>query len=140
MINTENLCFISGPESCGKSFLVQKYLRTCSNYIKIVIDKSIETKSLIGDYIVSHSTDSQSDENSSSKLSFFEWKDGPLIECIREGKLLVLEQAESGNDEIKGFLKGFVRSKQVQVRGEVLTIGNGFGLLIIWRTQNKSRR
>jgi nicotinamide riboside kinase len=139
MIQTQNLCCISGPESSGKSFLVNKYLSTRSNFIKIVIDKSIETKSLIGDYIVSHSNDNQQEMDSKTKLSFFEWKDGPLVECIREGKLLVLEQTESGSDELKGFLKGFARSRQVQVRGEVLTIGNGFGLLIIWRTSRNSR-
>ena len=142
MLQTENLCIVSGPEASGKSFLVDNYLARHPEHLKIVIDKSIEAKSLIGDYVVSHSNPLTEDvpDNSSAKTGFFEWKDGPLVECMRRGRLLVLEQVETGNDEIQGFLKGFVRSKQVQVRGEVLTVGNGFGLLVVWRTTGQSFR
>ena len=88
----------------------------------------------------SNKDEKDSDDESSKSLSFFEWKDGPLVECIRQGKLLVLEQVESGNDAIKGFLKGFARTRQVQVRGEVLTVGNGFGLLLVWREERTGGR
>ena len=34
MIQTENLCLVSGPEFCGKSFLVNQFLLSQSNYLK----------------------------------------------------------------------------------------------------------
>ena len=136
ILQTENFCLISGPKFSGKSHLIHNFLSNQSDYIKVVIDQSVEAKTLVGDYVVSHSKSEENENGEHQGLKMFEWEDGPLVECIHSGKVLVLEQVEAGSEELKGFLKGFIRSKQVQVRGQILTVGNGFGLLMVWRTKD----
>lgn len=78
---------VQGPEHSGKSFLTNRYIddhKDVEKIVKLNIDQSVELSSLIGSYVIV-----------TEKLTKkFEWKEGPLMKCIKEGSILVFDNFE----------------------------------------------
>ncbi|KAG8775237.1 hypothetical protein FRC15_000690, partial [Serendipita sp. 397] len=96
---------VSGSSSSGKSALIE-YLADClhptgsSSIITIhLADTSLDARSLFGSYI-----------SSSTKPGTFEWKDGAIVQAMRTGAFLVLDNIDKASGEVLGMLWPLVES------------------------------
>ncbi|KAG8823439.1 hypothetical protein FRC19_003943 [Serendipita sp. 401] len=96
---------VSGSSSSGKSALIE-YLADClhptgsSSIITIhLADTSLDARSLFGSYI-----------SSSTKPGTFEWKDGAIVQAMRTGAFLVLDNIDKASSEVLGMLWPLVES------------------------------
>ncbi|KAJ3507966.1 hypothetical protein NLJ89_g6013 [Agrocybe chaxingu] len=62
-------------------------------------DTSLDPRSLLGSYV-----------SSTTHPGTFEWKEGVLVHCMREGKWVVLEDVDRGSNEVLGVVKPLVES------------------------------
>ncbi|CCA66844.1 related to midasin (AAA ATPase) [Serendipita indica DSM 11827] len=96
---------LSGSSSSGKSTLVE-YLSSLLNHhsstavVSIhLADTSLDSRSLLGSYVSSAKTP-----------GVFEWRDGAIIQAMRTGRVLVLENIDRASSEVLGMLWPLVES------------------------------
>ncbi|CAA7261484.1 unnamed protein product [Cyclocybe aegerita] len=82
-------------------------------------DTSLDPRSLLGSYV-----------SSTTHPGTFEWKEGVLVRCMREGKWVVLEDVDRGSSEVLGAVKPLVESlglhKWIGGRARLDVPGHGF--------------
>ena len=66
-------------------------------------DTSLDARSLLGSYI-----------SSTVHPGTFEWKEGVLVRSMRDGKWVVLEDADRGSPEVLGVIKPLVESLELE--------------------------
>lgn len=80
LILSENFIVLNGPLSSGKSAYVEYLRKFYKNQIlTLFVDYTTDLKSLLGSYVCTE------------KIGQFEWKDGPLVKAMEEGKWLVFK-------------------------------------------------
>jgi midasin (ATPase involved in ribosome maturation) len=120
-------CIITGKEFTGKTSLVDKYLKAkdLKKYIRLYVTKSLDLKSLIGNYVCS--------EN----LGEFEWRDGPLAAAYKQGYLLILENLDSAKDEFYQMINSSIEGS-LDIKGSANTGKHpNFKILGTWQTANE---
>ena len=118
--------FVQGSAFSGKTRLLNSFLELLGGgkeIIKVDINRSVETLSLVGNYVLKS-------ENGQKK---FEWLDGPMVRLLRSGGVLVLENLEMATDELKAFIKHFLLTDHVKVRNKKIYRDASFRLIITSR-------
>ena len=98
--SNQPLC-VYGPPGCGKSRLINLAwsntypAKTFDLYgpVSVNLDDSVDTKSLVGTF-----------RSSLTDVGRFEWVDGLLVEVIKTGRWLVLEDVDRLNSDILSIL------------------------------------
>ena len=120
------LC-VYGPPGCGKSRLINiawssKYPDlSLTDYgpVSLNVDESTDAKSLLGSY-----------RSSLTQPGRFEWVDGLLIELIKSGRWLVLEDVEKVSPDILSILpREGDTTFSIAETGVKVAINPGFGLI-----------
>ncbi|KAJ1448001.1 P-loop containing nucleoside triphosphate hydrolase protein [Pelagophyceae sp. CCMP2097] len=84
---------LRGTRACGKSVLLRELARLCGvSLIEVVVDQSIDARSLLGHHELSASGD-------------FEWHAAPLAEAVRNGDWVLIEDVADAPVEVLALLK-----------------------------------
>lgn len=116
---------ISSPPSSGKTMVLHHLAflmfsdRARSQLVTInMADASLDARSLLGSYV-----------SSSVNPGVFEWKEGVLVQAMREGKWLLLKDIDRGSSDVLGLLSPIVESlsgtKEIGARAYVDIPGRG---------------
>ena len=128
---------VHGPPGCGKSRLINLAWTSQNPTLSIAdhgpvslnVDDSIDAKSLVGSY-----------RSSLTEPGRFEWVDGLLVELMKAGRWLVLEDVERVSPDILSILPRMGDEYfSVPERGERVAINRGFGLMGTSTAPNVSR-
>lgn len=126
ILNYGFFMFVEGSAFSGKTRFLTQYLDTVdqkTTIVKVDINKAVETLSLVGNYVL----------KSENGLKKFEWVDGPLVRLLKDGGILVLENLEMANDELKAFIKHFILTDHVKVRNKKIYRDARFRLILTSR-------
>ncbi|KAG8831558.1 hypothetical protein FRC17_002942, partial [Serendipita sp. 399] len=105
LLQTRQPVMISGSSSSGKSVLIGHLADTLHpagspSIITVhLADTSLDARSLLGSYV-----------SSSTKPGTFEWKDGAVVQALRNGTYLVLDNIDKASSEVLGMLWPLVES------------------------------
>ena len=96
---------LTSAPSAGKSLLIHHLAKLLhpekqNQIVNIhLADTSLDPRSILGSYV-----------SSTTRPGTFEWKEGVLVRCMREGKWVVFEDVDRGSNEVLGVIKPLVES------------------------------
>lgn len=96
---------LSSSPSSGKTTILEylaSQLRSSQNAKFVTIhlaDTSLDPRALLGSYV-----------SSASRSGIFEWKDGVLVQAMREGKWVLLEDIDRASDDVLSLLLPLLES------------------------------
>ena len=96
---------LTSAPSAGKSLLIQHLAKLLhpekQNHVVTIhlADTSLDPRAILGSYV-----------SSTTRPGTFEWKEGVLVRSMREGRWVVLEDADRGSNEVLGVIKPLIES------------------------------
>ncbi|KAK7203075.1 hypothetical protein BZA70DRAFT_81081 [Myxozyma melibiosi] len=118
-----NPLLVTGPPGCGKTFLSDYILsalsRSTKDVVKLHLGDQTDTKLLIGTYTTGETPGS------------FVWKEGILVNAVREGKVIVIEDIDKAPNEVISILLSLVQQRRIIIpsRGESIQAGHTFQMI-----------
>jgi MoxR-like ATPase len=115
---------VSGEPQSGKSHLIQEVTsRRNQSTVRIFITESLDTKSLLGNYVCSQ------------KVGEFEWREGPLTAIVKSGGVLILENLQDAKDDLLNLLASLL-DQTFSVRGIQIPAKDSFRMIASFTVGN----
>ncbi len=103
-----------GETGCGKTTVLQVYAEHHDQRLHIVnCHQHSETADFIGSM-----RPSRREQSTNAKESLFEWKDGPLVQALRDGDLFLLDEISLAEDSVLERLNSVLESSRLLVLAE----------------------
>ena len=126
---TENAVAIEGPEFSGKSQLVNSFVKSTQirgeKITYIVIDKTIELATLIGNYTIGGGESEKA----------FQWKNGPLVTAVENGHLCIFENFEMAQDQLRSSILSILHNKTLRIKNKQVYFHPMFKAIIVTREE-----